>query len=118
MSVCEQAIKYSGTLSKEDREEDEQGITSSAIIVNPATKLVSVIVQDSVRLFDMEIVTINCNFNKNLSEGEAIYQGFIIQKDGSRTPSTIKLKAIDGALKVERRFEVRVEASCDSVSNC
>jgi hypothetical protein len=96
-AVCDQAIKYTGTPSEQEKEEDEAGIDRVTLIVNPAKALISVIVQDSVKIFDMEIVTVKCNLNKNLTEGEAIYQGFIIQRDGKRTPSTFKLKSENGA---------------------
>ena len=97
LSVCDQAIKYTVTIPEQEKDEEEAGIDRVSLIVNPAKALISVIVQDSVRLFDMEIATIKCNLNKNLTEGEAIYQGFIIQRDGKRTPSTFKLKSENGA---------------------
>jgi hypothetical protein len=83
---CEQKVKYYIEKMKGFRSGDEV-ITNTAIVIDPAAKLISLTSEPPNREkvnFDTEIESVDCNLNANLTEGRSTYRGYIKQPDGSK----------------------------------
>jgi hypothetical protein len=98
-STCYQPIKY---YSEKVRAANGQETSfNTEITINPLNKLISLISeppnQDKVA-FTIVIENIDCNFNADHTVGQALYHGYINQKDGTTTKMILKLEANDGVL--------------------
>jgi hypothetical protein len=73
------------------------------IIINPSTRVISLTTEPPERgkvSFDTVIESIDCNLNAEITEGQAIYSGYIKQEDGRTTKAIIKVEAKDGSLTI------------------
>lgn len=98
-SKCDQPIKY---YSEKIRYANGQETSfNTEITINPLTKLINLVSeppnQDKVS-FSIVIENIDCNFNADHTVGQALYHGYINQKDGTTTKIILKLEANDGQL--------------------
>ncbi|HEY8895731.1 MAG TPA: hypothetical protein VIM79_12990 [Niastella sp.] len=98
-SKCDQPIKY---YSEKIRHANGQETSfNSEVTINPLTKLINLVSeppnQDKVA-FSIVIENIDCNFNADHTVGQALYHGYINQKDGTTTKIVLKLEANDGVL--------------------
>jgi hypothetical protein len=103
ISKCDQPIKY---YSEKIRSTNGQETSfNTEITINPLTKLINLVSeppnQDKVT-FNIVIENMDCNFNANHTGGQALYHGYINQKDGTTTKITIKLEANDGQLTISQ----------------
>lgn len=102
-SKCDQPIKY---YSEKIRSANgEETSFNTEITINPLTKLINLVSeppnQDKVE-FSIVIENIDCNFNADHTVGQALYHGYINQKDGTTTKIILKLEANDGQLTFSR----------------
>lgn len=116
-SKCDQPIKY---YSDKIRSANGQETNlNTEITINPLNKLITMVSeppnQDKVA-FTIVIENIDCNFNADHTIGQALYHGYINQKDGTTTKMILKLEANDGVLTIsqgnpEKGFEFVVIVS-------
>jgi hypothetical protein len=102
-SKCDQPIKY---YSEKIRSANGQETSfNTEIIINPLTRLINLVSeppnQDKVE-YSIVIENIDCNFNADHTGGQALYHGYINQKNGTTTKMTIKLEANDGQLTISQ----------------
>jgi hypothetical protein len=100
-SKCGQPIKY---YSEKLRSTNGQETSfNTEITINPLTRLINLVSeppnQDKVE-FSIVIENIDCNFNADHTVGQALYYGYINQKNGTTTKIIIKLEATDGVLTI------------------
>jgi hypothetical protein len=98
-SGCDRPIKY---YSEKIRGANGQETSfNTEITINPLNKLISLVSeppnQDKVE-FTIVIENIDCNFNADHTVGQALYHGYINQKNGTTTKMILKLEANDGVL--------------------
>jgi hypothetical protein len=100
-SKCNRPIKYYS--EKIRAANGEETSFNTEITINPLNKLISLVSeppnQDKVE-FTIVIENIDCNFNADHTVGQALYHGYINQKDGTTTKMILKLEANDGALTI------------------
>lgn len=100
ISTCDQTIKY---FSDKIIAEGQEVGAKTEIVINSSAKQISLTSeppsQERVN-FDTVIESIDCNLNSDLTEGKAIYKGYIKQIDGTTTNAIIKLEAKDGNLTI------------------
>jgi hypothetical protein len=73
------------------------------IIINPSARVISLTSEPPEQgkvSFETVIESIDCKLNSDLTEGQAIYNGYIKQKDGSSTKAILKVEAKDGNLTI------------------
>jgi hypothetical protein len=102
-SKCNQPIKY---YSEKIRSANGQETSfNTEVTINPLNKLISLVSeppnQDKVA-FTIVIENIDCNFNADHTVGQALYHGYINQKDGTTTKIILKLEANDGVLTISQ----------------
>jgi hypothetical protein len=102
-SKCDQPIKY---YSEKIRYANGQETSfNTEVTINPLTKLINLVSeppnQDKVA-FSIVIENIDCNFNADHTVGQALYHGYINQKNGTTTKMILKLEANDGALTISQ----------------
>ena len=102
-SKCNQPIKY---YSEKIRSANgEETSFNTEITINPLSKLINLVSeppnQDKVA-YTIVIENIDCNFNADHTVGQALYHGYINQKDGTTTKVILKLEANDGQLTFSR----------------
>ena len=102
-SKCDQTIKY---YSEKIKTPGGQEINcQTEITVNPSGRLISLQSeppnQEKVT-FTIVIESIDCNFNADHTVGQALYHGYINQKDGTTTKIILKLEANDGILSFSK----------------
>lgn len=102
-SKCDRPIKY---YSEKIRSANgEETSFNTEITINPLSKLINLVSeppnQDKVE-FSIVIENIDCNFNADHTVGQALYHGYINQKDGTTTKVILKLEANDGQLTFSR----------------
>lgn len=102
-SKCDQPIKY---YSEKIRSTNGQETSfNTEITINPLNKLISLVSeppnQEKVA-FTMVIESTDCNFNADHTVGQALYHGYINQKDGTTTKIILKLEANDGVLTISQ----------------
>ena len=102
-SMCNQPIKY---YSEKIRSANGQETSFNTVItINPLNKLITMVSeppnQDKVA-FTIVIENIDCNFNADHTIGQALYHGYINQKDGTTTKMFLKLEANDGVLTISQ----------------
>ncbi|WP_316844345.1 hypothetical protein [Pedobacter psychrodurus] len=99
--ICGKTIKY--TASKLLGANGEEVTAPTAVTINPTTKIITVEStppdQEKV-LFETQIETIECSFNKKLTSGKAYYKGYILQEDGNKSPAELVLEAKDGVVSL------------------
>lgn len=100
-SKCNQPIKY---YSEKIRSTNGQETSfNTEVTINPLNKLISLVSeppnQNKVE-FTIVIENIDCNFNADHTVGQALYHGYINQKDGTTTKMILKLEANDGILTI------------------
>lgn len=102
VSMCGQTIKYYSELIKMTNGQPDVN-ANTEIIINPSAKLITLTSeppnQDKVS-FDTVIEHLDCNLNTGITEGLAVYYGYIKQKDGGTTKAIIKVEAKDGSLTI------------------
>jgi hypothetical protein len=96
---CDQTIKYYSEKIKSTTGQETSFNTE--ITVNPQSRLINIVSeppnQEKVA-FSIVIESIDCDFNNDYTVGQALYHGYINQKDGTTTKMILKLEANDGAL--------------------
>jgi len=96
---CDQTIKYYSEKVKTQGGQEMNFYTE--ITINPSSRLINLVSeppnQEKVA-FTIVIESIDCNFNDNHTVGQALYNGYINQKDGTTTKLILKLEANDGVL--------------------
>ncbi|MCS3801466.1 hypothetical protein [Niastella sp. OAS944] len=102
-SKCDQPIKY---YSEKIRSANGQETSfNTEVTINPLNKLINLVSeppnQDKVA-FTVVIESIDCNFNADHTVGQALYHGYINQKDGTTTKIILKLEANDGILTISQ----------------
>lgn len=102
-SKCDQPIKY---YSEKIRSANGQETSfNTEITINPLTKLINLVSeppnQDKVA-YSIVIENIDCIFNTNHTEGQALYHGYINQKNGTTTKMVLKLEANNGQLTISQ----------------
>lgn len=100
---CDQTIKYYSEKIKTTTGEETSFNTE--IIINPQNRLINLVSeppnQEKVA-FTVEIERIDCDFNADHTAGQALYHGYINQKEGTTTQMILKLEANDGVLTFSR----------------
>ncbi len=102
ISACDQVIKYYSELIKMTNGEPDVNINTE-ITINPSTRILNLKsdqLKEGKNGFDTVIESIDCNLNAELTEGQAIYSGYIKQEDGRTTKAIIKVEAKDGNLTI------------------
>ena len=99
--MCGKTIKYS---TNKLLGPNGEGINApTEVTINPTTKIITLEStppdQEKV-LFETQIETIECSFNKNLTSGKAYYKGYILQQDGNKSPTELVLEAKDGVVSL------------------
>ena len=100
ISMCDQTIKY---YSEKLMTGGLEINASTEIIINPSTRLISLtseVPNEPRAAFETVIEGIDCNLKAGLTEGQAIYRGYLNQKGGNTTKTTIKVEAKDGSLTI------------------
>ena len=73
---------------------------TTEFIINPAAKTISLESsppnQDRVS-FNTEIETYDCSFNSDLTNGEALYKGYITRSNGNKDRVFLKMEFKDGS---------------------
>lgn len=100
---CNQPIKY---YSEKIRSTNGQETSfNTEVTINPLNKVISLVSeppnQEKVA-FTVVIENIDCNFNADHTGGQALYYGYINQKDGTTTKIVIKLEANNGVLTISQ----------------
>jgi hypothetical protein len=111
INMCDQTIKYYSELIKMTNGQPDVNINTE-IIINPSTRILSLSSEEPEKGkggFDTVIESIECNLNAGLTEGQAIYNGYIKQEDGSTTKAIIKVEAKDGSLTISNA-DTEIEA--------
>jgi len=102
ISMCDQTIKYYSALLRMTNGQPDVNVKTE-VIINPSAKLITLTSeppnQDKVS-FDTVIEHLECNLNAGLTEGQAVYNGYIKQEDGNTTKAIIKVEAKDGSLTI------------------
>jgi len=87
-SICDQAIRYYANKLKMVNGGQEVN-ADTEILINPSNKLISLTStppnQEKVS-FDTVIGSFDCNFNSALTDGQAIYKGYIKQNSAQFFP--------------------------------
>lgn len=100
--MCEQTIKY--YIDKFVMIKDGQEINvPTVIVVHPKAKFIGLTSEPPNQgkvSFDTEIESYDCDFNKDLTQGQTIYRGYIKQEDGTRTTAVLKFEAKGGELTI------------------
>ena len=104
-SKCNRPIKY---YSEKIRSANgEETSFNTEITINPLSKIINLVSeppnQDKVA-FTIVIENIDCNFNTDYTVGQALYYGYINQKDGTTTKMILKLEATDGRLTISQGY--------------
>ena len=100
-SKCDQTMRYYADKLKKVKGGEQEINANTVIVINPSTKLISLTSeppnQEKVN-FETVIESFDCSFNTDMTAGQALYKGYIKQKDGTTTIAIIKLEAKDGGL--------------------
>lgn len=102
ISTCDQVIKYYSELIRMTNGEPDVKVMTE-IIINPSGRVISLTSEPPEQgkvSFETTIESIECNLNTGLTEGQAVYSGYIKQNDGSTTKAIIKVEAKDGNLTI------------------
>lgn len=104
IDLCNQTIKYYADNIKSVSAGEELEVSANTeITINPSAKIISILSeppnQDKVS-FNTVIENFDCNLNADLTDGQTIYTGYIVQTDGSSTKAIIKVEAKDGVLTI------------------
>jgi hypothetical protein len=102
ISICDQTIKYYSELIKMTNGQPDVNINTE-ITINPSTRILHLSTEEPEKGkggFDTVIESIECNLNAGLTEGQAIYNGYIKQEDGNSKKAKIKVEAKDGSLTI------------------
>jgi hypothetical protein len=96
---CDRTIKYYSEKIKSTTGQETSFNTE--ITINPQSRLINIVSeppnQEKVA-FSIVIESIDCDFNADHTVGQALYHGYINQKDGTTTKMILKLEANDGVL--------------------
>ncbi len=96
---CDKTIKYYSEKIKTTT--GQESSFNTEITINPQNRLINIVSeppnQEKVA-FTAIIERIDCDFNADHTVGQALYHGYINQKDGTTTKLIIKLEANDGVL--------------------
>ena len=97
-SVCDRPVKYhSSRIRVIASGETMEGETE--ILIDPKTKIINLFYHSSSegsKSFDTNIESSDCSLNNDLSMGKAVYHGYILRQDGSKTISTIVVEPYEG----------------------
>jgi hypothetical protein len=108
-SICDKTIKY--TIEKVKMIEGGNEIKVHAeITIDPFSKNINLYADDpesGKKTFDTQIESIDCTFNENLTKGQATYKGYIKQKDGTKTWTTLTIEFKDDQLIINGTNEDR-----------
>jgi hypothetical protein len=102
IGTCDQVIKYYSELIRMTNGEPDVKVITE-VIINPSSKVISLTSEPPEQgkvSFETIIESIDCKLNSDLTEGKAIYNGYIKQKDGNSTKATLKIEAKDGYLTI------------------
>ena len=101
-SICDRIIRY--TIEKVKMIEDGSEIKAHAeITINPFSKNIYLKADDPEsgdKTFDTEIESIECSLNETLTKGQAIYKGYIKQKDGKKSWTILTIGFKDDQLVI------------------
>jgi hypothetical protein len=100
---CGQTIKY--YCEKVKMPGGEELNFHTEITVNPTSRLISLSSEppnNEKVTFTIVIESVDCNFNADHTIGQALYHGYINQKDGTTTKIILKLEADDGILSFSK----------------
>jgi hypothetical protein len=99
-SICNKTVRY--TIEKIVMIEGGNEIkTHAEITINPFSKNINLKADDPEsgnKTFDTEIESIECTLNESLTNGQATYKGYIKQKDGTKTWTSLKIEFKDNQL--------------------
>lgn len=99
--ICNQIIKYHSEKVKMKSGEEVNFITE--FIIDPSKKLINLTStppnQEKVNV-DAVIESFECDMNADLTNGQAVYTGYIRQPDGQTTKGVLKVEAKDGNLSI------------------
>jgi hypothetical protein len=108
-SICDKTIRY--TIEKIKMIEGGNEIKAHAeITIDPFSKNINLYAEDpesGKKTFDTQIEGIDCTFNENLTKGQATYKGYIKQKDGTKTWTTLTIQFKDDQLIINGTNEDR-----------
>ena len=97
---CNQVIKYYSDKVKMLKDGSIINMNTE-ITISPSSKVISIEGtppdQEKVK-FDTEIETYDCSFNSDLTNGEAVYRGYITRSNGNKDKVFIKIEYKDGGL--------------------
>jgi len=104
IDICNQTIKYYADNIKLVSAGKEEAVSANTeITINPSAKIISIMSeppnQDKVS-FNTVIENFDCTLNADLTDGQTIYTGYIVQTDGSSTKAIIKVEAKDGVVTI------------------
>lgn len=108
-SICDKTVRY--IIEKIKMIEGGNEIKVHAeITIDPFTKNINLYADDpenGKKTFDTQIESIDCTFNENLTKGQATYKGYIKQKDGKKTWTTLTIEFKDDQLIINGTDEDR-----------
>jgi len=94
ISICDKTVRY--TIEKVKMIEGGNEIkTHAEITVDPLSKNINLNGDDpesGKKSFDAQIESIECRLNKDLTDGQSTYKGYIKQNDGRKTRSTMTIE--------------------------
>lgn len=102
-SMCDQTIKYYSEKAKFAGGQETNFNTE--ITINPSNRMISLVSEPPNQqkvTFSIVIESIDCNFNAEHMNGQALYNGYINQKDGTTTKMILRLEANNGILTFSR----------------
>jgi hypothetical protein len=99
---CDKIITY--TVSKIVKLKDNtEELAGFEIKVNPSAGTINLKIDHPQKGrvdFNTVITSTDCSLNATLTNGEATYKGYTVQPDGSRSNSTIRIKADSGKITI------------------
>jgi hypothetical protein len=97
---CDQTIRYYSEKIKGSKTGQEI-MAHTEIVISPSSKLINLKSEapnEEKADFNTVIETFDCDFNSDLTEGQAVYHGYIKQENGTTTKTTIRIEAKDGGI--------------------
>jgi hypothetical protein len=99
---CDKTITYAVSKIVKLKDNTEE-LTSFEIKINPSAGTINLKIdhpQKGKADFNTTITSTDCSLNATLTNGEATYKGYTVQPDGSRTNSTIHIKAASDKITI------------------
>lgn len=102
VDVCNQTIRYYAEKIRTINGDQETNAPTE-IVINPASKTINIISEppnQSKLNFNTVIESVECNLSANITEGQAIYSGYIKQPDGTAKKAVVKVEVKDGGILI------------------